>query len=206
MSLIALDALGTNGEYRTRKTELVSDTRGNPVAALSVVPRLFVSRSIAAQRRMRPLSLAEREAALQRAAELFRTSSISGLDFDGYVELTCRVTGLPMTVARAGAHVVAESVETTFNGVRPARPVGAELDWRTVGRGGGAVWARRGEVLAVHAPGNAPRRARAVAAGARTGLPGRDPPVQAGTVHGAPPRDLSARGRIPQWGRAVPAH
>jgi acyl-CoA reductase-like NAD-dependent aldehyde dehydrogenase len=123
---------------------------------LSVVPRLFVSRSIAAQRRMRPLSLAEREAALQRAAELFRTSSIAGLDFDGYVDLTCRVTGLPMTVARAGAHVVAESVETTFDGVRPARPVGAELDWRTVGRGGGAVWARRGEVLAVHAPGNAP--------------------------------------------------
>jgi acyl-CoA reductase-like NAD-dependent aldehyde dehydrogenase len=156
MSLIALDALGPSGEYRTRKTELVSDTRGEPVAELSVVPRLFVSRSIAAQRKLRPLPLAEREVALRRAAELFRTSSIAGLDFDGYVEVTCRVTGLPMTVARAGANVVAESVATTFDAVGPARPVGAELDWRDVERGGGAVWARRGEVLAVHAPGNAP--------------------------------------------------
>jgi acyl-CoA reductase-like NAD-dependent aldehyde dehydrogenase len=38
--------------------------------------------------------------------------------------------------------------------VRPARPTGATRDWRD--QPGGAVWARRGEVLAVHAPGNAP--------------------------------------------------
>ena len=39
--------------------------------------------------------------------------------------------------------------------MRPAQPAGAERDWRDV-RGGGAVWARRGEVFAVHASGNAP--------------------------------------------------
>ena len=39
--------------------------------------------------------------------------------------------------------------------VRPAQPAGAARDWRDI-RNGGAVWARRGEVFAVHASGNAP--------------------------------------------------
>lgn len=156
MALITLDALGPSGEYRTRQTELIRDTGGVPVAELSQVPRLFVTRSISTQRKARPLPLAEREAALTLAAKLFGTSTIAGLDFDDYVELTCRVSGLPMAVTRAGAHVVADSLATTFDGVRPARPVGALLDWRDTQSVGGAVWTRRGDVLAVHAPGNAP--------------------------------------------------
>ncbi len=40
------------------------------------------------------------------------SSTIAGLDFDSYVELTCRVSGLPMAAARAGAHTVAESLTT----------------------------------------------------------------------------------------------
>jgi acyl-CoA reductase-like NAD-dependent aldehyde dehydrogenase len=153
--LAALDALGPNGEYPTRKRELICDTGGVPVAAMSLVPRLFVTRSINAQRAARPLPIAEREDALARAAEIFVTSSIAGLGFDDYVGLTCRVSGLPLAVARAGARVVADSLATTFDAVWPARPTGATLDWFDQ-PDGGAVWARRGEVLAVHAPGNAP--------------------------------------------------
>ncbi|MCW2559668.1 MAG: NAD-dependent aldehyde dehydrogenase [Mycobacterium sp.] len=152
--VVTLDALGPNGEYPTRKRELISDTGGVPVATTSLVPRLFVTRSINAQRAAQPLPIAERETALARAAEIFLTSSIAGLGFDDYLALTCRVSGLPMAVARAGAHVVADSLATTLDAVRPARPTGATLDWRN--QAGGAVWARRGEVLAVHAPGNAP--------------------------------------------------
>ncbi|MDT5188687.1 MAG: hypothetical protein QOI28_938 [Mycobacterium sp.] len=153
--LVALDALGPNGEYPTRKRELICDTGGAPVAAMSLVPRLFVTRSINAQRAAGPLPFADREAALARAAEIFLASSIAGLGFDDYVGLTCRVSGLPLAVARAGARVVADSLATTFDAVWPARPTGATLDWRDQ-PDGGAVWARRGEVLAVHAPGNAP--------------------------------------------------
>ena len=41
--------------------------------------------------------------------------------------------------------------------MRPAQPVGAAFDWREERtRDGSAVWARRGEVFAVHASGNAP--------------------------------------------------
>jgi acyl-CoA reductase-like NAD-dependent aldehyde dehydrogenase len=154
--LVRLDALSPAGEYRTRKTEVVTDTAGAPVAELSAVPRLFVTRAVAAQRKVRPLPSGERAAALGKAAELFCSTSIGGLDFNAYVELTQRISGLPATVARAGAQVVAESLASTLDAVRPARPTGAKDDWRDSPPGGGAVWARRGEVLAVHAPGNAP--------------------------------------------------
>jgi len=66
-ALVALDALGPSGEYRTRKPELVTDTRGVPIAELSLVPPLFVIRSVAAQRKVKPLPLDERMAALRRA-------------------------------------------------------------------------------------------------------------------------------------------
>src|SRR4029079_5088719 len=152
--LVALPPLGPNGEYRTRNREIIEDTAGVPVAESSLVPRLFVQRSIDAQRTLLPLAAADREGALTRAPDFFASSTIAGLDFDSYVELTCRVTGLPMTTARSGAHTVAESLTTACDAVHPAQPTGASPDWREVSPPGGAVWARRGEVLAVHAPGN----------------------------------------------------
>ena len=154
--LVDLAALGPDGEYRTRNREIIKDTAGVPVAESSVVPRLFVHRSIDAQRRLRPMPAAEREAALTKAADVFVSSTIAGLDFDSYVALTCRVSGLPIAAARAGAHTVAKSLTTACDAARPARPSGASPDWRELAPAGGAVWARRGEVLAVHAPGNAP--------------------------------------------------
>ncbi len=154
--LVDLPALGPDGEYRTRNREIIRDAAGLVVAESALVPRLFVTRSIAAQRELQPLPAAAREAALTKAADAFVSSTIAGLDFENYVELTSRVTGLPMTAARAGAHTVAESLATACDAVRPAQPSGASRHWRELGPRGGAVWVRRGEVLAVHAPGNAP--------------------------------------------------
>jgi acyl-CoA reductase-like NAD-dependent aldehyde dehydrogenase len=154
--MIDLPALGPDGEYRTRNREIITDTAGVPVAESALAPRLFVNRSIDTQRKLRPLPAQERAAALTKAADVFVSSTIAGLDFDSYVELTCRVTGLPMTAARNGAHTVAESLTTACDAVHPAQPTGASPEWREVSPHGGAVWARRGEVLAVHAPGNAP--------------------------------------------------
>ena len=155
--LVDLAALGPDGEYRTRNREIITDTAGVPVAESWVVPRLFVNRSIDAQRSLRPLQAEQRADALTRAADVFVSSTIAGLDFDDYVELTCRVSGLPMAAALAGAHTVAESLTTACDAVHPARPSGARPDWRELSaHAGGAAWVRRGEVLAVHAPGNAP--------------------------------------------------
>jgi acyl-CoA reductase-like NAD-dependent aldehyde dehydrogenase len=155
--LITIDALGPDGGRRTRNRDVVTDTAGAPVAELSIAPPLYVARSISAQRRTRPLPADQRAAALAKAADIFVDSSIAGLDFNAYVELTCLVSGLPIRVARDSSRGVAESLFTAADSVQAARPVGAAWDWREPRlRTGGSVWARRGEVLAVHAPGNAP--------------------------------------------------
>ncbi len=155
--LVCIDALGPNGEYRTRNREIITTTSGAPAVELSIVPPLYVSRTIGAQRKARPLPVAQREAALTEAAEIFSSAVIAGLDFEAYVVLASRISGLPIAVTRAGARSVADGIASAVDAVRPARPVGAVVDWREERtRDGGAVWARRGEVFAVHAAGNGP--------------------------------------------------
>ncbi|MGZ4516295.1 MAG: aldehyde dehydrogenase family protein [Mycobacterium sp.] len=155
--MVSIDALGPDGEYRTRRREIVTSTAGAAVAELSIVPPLYVSRTLAAQRKVTPLPVVQRAAALSDAAGIFADGVVAGLDFEAYVGLASRISGLPITVTRAGARSVADAVSGAFDAVSAARPVGATLDWREERtRRGGAVWARRGEVFAVHAAGNGP--------------------------------------------------
>lgn len=154
--MITIDALGPAGSYRSRNRELITDTAGAAVAELTVAPTLYVARAISALRRSRPLAAADRCAALKSAADAFITSTVGGLDFDSYVHLTSRVSGLPIAAARRGALEVASGLATACDATAPARPSGATADWREQPTGGGAVWARRGHVFAVLASGNAP--------------------------------------------------
>ena len=155
--MIPIDALGPTGVYRSRNRELITDTAGVPVAELTIAPKLYVARALSAQRKVQPLPLAHRRAALDSAADAFRKSVICGLDFEGYVQLASRVSGLPVAAARHGACAVADGLTAAFDAVLPACPSGASLDWREQRTPtGGAVWARRGDVFAVHASGNAP--------------------------------------------------
>ncbi|MGA7049719.1 MAG: aldehyde dehydrogenase, partial [Mycobacterium sp.] len=62
--LVCIDALGPQGEFRTRNREVITSTAGVPVAELSLVPPLYVSRTIGAQRKAKPLSATARELAL----------------------------------------------------------------------------------------------------------------------------------------------
>jgi acyl-CoA reductase-like NAD-dependent aldehyde dehydrogenase len=154
---IAIDALGPDGPYRTRSRVPVSTIDGVTVAELSLVPPLYVSRAIGAQRGVRPLPAREREVALTKAADAFAHGVIAGLDFDTYTDLASRISGVPISVTRAGARTVADSVASAFVGVQAARPSGAVLDWHdNRARQGGAVWARRGDVFAALASGNGP--------------------------------------------------
>lgn len=155
--MIALDALGPSGEYRTRTHEVITEVTGAPVADLSIVPPLYVSRSIRAQRHVRPFPADRRHAVLTEAAKIFGTAEIGGMGFAQYVDMVSRVSGLPIAIARSSARGVAEAVHRAVDSVAPARPVGATLDWHDEHtRQGSAVWTRRGEVLAVHASGNSP--------------------------------------------------
>ncbi|MFY9921289.1 MAG: aldehyde dehydrogenase family protein [Mycobacterium sp.] len=154
--MIAVDALGPTGGYRSRNRELITDTAGVAIAELTIAPNLYVARALNAQRRMRPLAIPQRRAALAKAAHTFLNSAVGGLDFEEYVHLASRVSGLPISAARQGAREVAAGLSNAFDAVRPACPAGASVDWHGRRRGSGAVWARRGEVLAVLASGNAP--------------------------------------------------
>ncbi len=155
--LLCIDALGPTGGYRTRNRETIVSTAGVPVAELSIVPPLYVARSIAAQHKVAPMPAARRRAALVAAADAFLTAEVAGLTFDAYVELASQISGVPVAVTRAGARRVAEGVATASEAASPARPARAALDWREQRVAhGGAVWTRRADVLAVLAAGNGP--------------------------------------------------
>jgi acyl-CoA reductase-like NAD-dependent aldehyde dehydrogenase len=155
--LITIDALGPDGPYRTRNREPITTTDGVAIAELTITPPLYVSRAVIAQRGVRPLPAHERESALTKAADIFANGVIAGLDFDAYTVAASRISGVPISATRAGARSVTDGVASAFGAVRSARPTAATLDWRDgTTRGGGAVWARRGDVFAVLASGNGP--------------------------------------------------
>lgn len=154
---LVLDALGPSGPYRTHKREEIADVTGAVVAEMSLVPPLFVGRAMKALRTATELPAPERAAALARAAELFRSAPLGGLTPQAYEDAVCRVSGLPIGVVRTATQTCADRVAQSYRSVQLARPAGAVPDWRDpLARTGQAVWTRRGEVLAVHVPGNHP--------------------------------------------------
>ncbi len=155
--LPVLDALGPSGAYRTHNRQQIQDVTGAPLAELSLAPALFVNRAMKALHGAAPLPAPERAAALARAGELFRTATLGGFSPQEYEQAVTRVSGLPVTVVRTATRTCAERVGQSYRSVQLARPSGAVSDWRDpLARTGQALWTRRGEVLAVHVPGNHP--------------------------------------------------
>lgn len=155
--LIRLDALGATGEYRARNSLPLCDVAGVPTAELSLVPPLFVSRSIAALGRSTPLPMAQRAAAMAAAGAAFTGDTVASLSAEEYQRAVSRVSGLPVTVVRAASRYLATAARGVTERLGCALPHGAVMDWREPdSRGGSAVWTRRGEVFAVLAAGNHP--------------------------------------------------
>jgi acyl-CoA reductase-like NAD-dependent aldehyde dehydrogenase len=155
--LIRLDALGPMGGYRARNRQTISDVAGNPLAELSLVPRLFVTRAMAALHKARTLPVDERLAALAHAGEAYHTATVDGVPAADHQHLVSRVSGLPISVVRSAAEGIARAAAEAYRSEQYARPTGAVEDWRDpLTRTGRAVWTRRGDVFAVHAPGNTP--------------------------------------------------
>ena len=155
--LITLDALGPAGSYHARDRLTISDVSGNAVAELSMVPRLYVTRAMAALHKADTPPVDERLDALARAGEAYRTTTVNGLSAAEYQYLVSRVSGLPISVVRSAAAEIARSALEVYRSEQHARPIGAVRNWRDpLTRTGRAVWTRRGDVFAVHAPGNTP--------------------------------------------------
>lgn len=152
-----VEALGPRGPYRAHNRLTVTDVAGTPTAELSLVPGVFVHRTLAALRRATPLVPDERAAALARAAELFAAGTVAGQSVDAYEHSVSRVGGVPLGVVRTATRSIAGRLAAAYHSAVQARPGGAAADWRDpLTRAGRAVWTRRGEVFAVNAAGNHP--------------------------------------------------
>jgi acyl-CoA reductase-like NAD-dependent aldehyde dehydrogenase len=155
--LLALDALGPAGPYHARDRLTITDVAGNPVAELSLVPRLFVTRAMAALRKAETLPVEQRLAGLAHAGEVYSTGTVDGVSAAGYEHIVSRVTGMPISVVRSAVAAIADSAAEAYHSVQHARPAGDVNDWRDpLTRTGRGVWTRRGDVFGVHAPGNHP--------------------------------------------------
>ncbi|WEH12391.1 aldehyde dehydrogenase family protein [Streptomyces sp. VNUA24] len=154
---IQLDALGPRGAFRARNRLTVADVTGRPVAELSQVPSLFVQRGLSALRAARPAGPGELAEAIARAGHAFAHATVGGLSAPEHQRLVSRVAGVPVAVVRAAATRIERAAAEVERTVRGARPTATAGHWRDpLTRGGGAVWARRGDVFAVHAAGNHP--------------------------------------------------
>ncbi|HEV7640988.1 MAG TPA: hypothetical protein VGO39_09005, partial [Gaiellaceae bacterium] len=155
--LPALDALGPAGVYHTHERQTITDVAGNPLAELSLVPKLYVTRAMAALHEADTMPLDERLAALARAGEAHATGTVEGVPAAHHQFTVSRASGMPISVVRSAGEAIARSAAEAYRSVQYARPRGAVNDWRDpLTRTGSAVWIRRGDVFAVHAPGNHP--------------------------------------------------
>ncbi len=139
--MFTVDALGPAGPYRARNQLTIDDVTGRPVASVSLVPRLFVTRAMSALHKASPLPLPDRLAALTTAGSLFT------LDAEPYIDLVARVSGLPVPDIRFAVDTIAEACATAHDAAQQGRPIGTTVD---------AAWTRRGNVFVVHAAGNHP--------------------------------------------------
>ncbi|GAA2599262.1 aldehyde dehydrogenase family protein [Streptomyces axinellae] len=149
-----LDALGASGPFSSVNRHQVTAVDGSMLAELSLVPRLFVTRSMAALRRAAPMPTERRVAALARAGELF-LGDLDGVPLAEHERQVSRASGVAAPVVRAASRALAHSARSAAASVSAARPGGAVTAWHRIASEG-AVWARRGEVFAVHAPANHP--------------------------------------------------
>lgn len=155
--LLFIDALGPKGAYRAHNRLAVADVAGHPLAELSLVPRLFVTRAMAALQKAQTLPLSDRLTAIARAGKLFATGEIDGMSAAEYQSTVSRMSGTPLPIVRGAVEHIERLAGEAYWSAQQARPVGAVNDWRDPqARSGTAVWVRRGNVFAVHAPGNHP--------------------------------------------------
>lgn len=152
-----IDALVPSGTHRTRKTIPVTDVSGRPIAHCSQVPPLLAHRVIRDLRRSEAPGAQRRERALREAGRRFAEDSLAGLSPAEYEHLVSRVCGLPISAVRSSTAAIAAAAREAAGLVRDAVPAGAVTDAADIpARSAGAVWVRRGQVLAINAPGNHP--------------------------------------------------
>lgn len=140
-----------------RERTLITDVVERPIAEMSIVPTVFVTRAMATLRKAPTLPLKERLEVIERAGEAFRSGTVEGLTAVEYHHLVSRSCGVPISVIRASTDYVAQHMGQIDTAVRCAQPRAAVTDWRDPAtRHGSAMWVRKGSVFAVGSAGNYP--------------------------------------------------
>jgi acyl-CoA reductase-like NAD-dependent aldehyde dehydrogenase len=152
---VSLPALGASGSFTAQRRAPVNDVTGHPVAELSLVPPLFVSRTMAALRNAPTVPPDQRLGLLDRAADLFAGAVLCGQSRAAYELAVSRVGGVPRPSVEATVSAIADRLRQIGQSVQNARPRATGLA-AEAGLRSGAAWTRRGNVLAVHAAGNHP--------------------------------------------------
>jgi acyl-CoA reductase-like NAD-dependent aldehyde dehydrogenase len=155
--VVSVPALGRNGPFTAHNRHSLRDVAGTEVAKLSLVPSVFVQRTMTALRQAPTPSREVRFEWLARAGELFANGVPDGLSREQYEGLVSRVGGVPIAAVQATTTAIADRLRMIGRTVENARPAGALDDWRDPRtRSGHALWRRRGNVFAVQAAGNHP--------------------------------------------------
>lgn len=140
-----------------KAVQTIDGVRGEPLGSLRLAPPLYIRTIIKTLRQTPKLEPAARGCALIKAAEIFSKDVLCGLSAEEYSAVTIASTGLSQDVIKASLHYIAEALaaagkaeglgQTEFCSLNPNKEQG---------RQGCAQWKRKGDVLAVLAPGNAP--------------------------------------------------
>jgi acyl-CoA reductase-like NAD-dependent aldehyde dehydrogenase len=153
----SIEVIRPSGEYRSHDREIITDVSDAPVADLGIAPNLLVNRVFSEVREGPNQSAEDRFAAIAAAGELFADAELDGEKPDAYCQAVARVIGMPLRAVENGKELIADSARAMRRTVDYQRPSGAVMDWRDPKvASGAAVWAPRGRLLAVEAPGNHP--------------------------------------------------
>ncbi|CDL80745.1 aldehyde dehydrogenase family protein [Xenorhabdus szentirmaii] len=152
-----IEAITPITQKRFIQQKVINNIQGTPVGKITQVPAIYAHYTVNCLRQGESLSIEKRDEALQKAAELFMNGKLCGLTVEDYVAKVVSVTGLPEHIIKNAVRSIAYATASGVHLAKLGIPQGVPED--NTGRvleNGCAQSVRRGDVLAVIAPGNGP--------------------------------------------------
>lgn len=154
MSLYRLSLVRAGVPASSAETAQLLAVDGTPIAIVDQAPPLLARMTVANLRQLGGDNTAPHPEVIARAGVLFATADLDGLSPEAYCEMQARSAGIPVRVVRHSLSDIREICAHVGERVAAECPPGAGGDVEP-GRIA-AVWARRGDILAVVAPSNNP--------------------------------------------------
>ncbi|MDE1479724.1 aldehyde dehydrogenase family protein [Xenorhabdus bovienii] len=137
--------------------KMIHDVQGVPVGRLTQVPTVYAHYTVNCLRQGESFPVEKLDEALQKAAEFFINGNLCGLTVDDYVAKVISVTGLPEHVVKNAVKNIGHATASAVSLAQLGIPQGVPTENTTKElENGCAQCIRRGDVLAVIAPGNGP--------------------------------------------------